>query len=278
MRGVECRPIPVEFVVRGYLTGVSDTSIGGAYERGEREFCGHALPDGLRRHQAPADPAADPDDQGAQGRARPQRQQGLADRARPHLRRALRRASSGRSLALFAAGQAMADERGLILVDTKYEFGERPDGEVVLIDEIHTPDSSRYWYADSYADAMARGADPRQPRQGVPAPLAGRARLSRRGPPADPARRAARRGRPPLHRGLRARSPAAPSSPTSEPPLPAAPQLSASPEPSRALVRAPLNSRRCLRVTLPAMHAVDDRLVSGLCTFGLMFISACCRA
>lgn len=160
MRVVECQPIPVEFVVRGYLTGVSDTSIWRAYERGEREFCGHPLPHGLRKHQRLPENLLTPSTKAPKGEhdlsvskdwliAR-----GLIDADRFA---ALER----RCLALFAAGQAIAGERGLILVDTKYELGLRDDGEVVLIDEIHTPDSSRYWYADSYAGAMARGEDPR---------------------------------------------------------------------------------------------------------------------
>lgn len=160
MRVVECRPIPVEFVVRGYLTGVSDTSIWRAYERGEREFCGHLLPHGLCKHERLPENLLTPSTKAPKGEhdrsvskdwliAR-----GLIDSDRFA---ALER----RCLALFAAGQALASERGLLLVDTKYELGVRDDGEIVLIDEIHTPDSSRYWYADSYAGAMARGEDPR---------------------------------------------------------------------------------------------------------------------
>ncbi|WAS97645.1 phosphoribosylaminoimidazolesuccinocarboxamide synthase [Nannocystis punicea] len=160
MRAVECAPIPVEFVVRGYLTGVSDTSIARAYERGERTFCGHALPDGLRRHEKLPRSLLTPSTKAPKGEhdisvSRDWLvERGLIDRERYDV---LER----RCLALFEAGQKIAAERGLILVDTKYELGVRPDGEVVLIDEIHTPDSSRYWYADSYAEAMARGEDPR---------------------------------------------------------------------------------------------------------------------
>jgi phosphoribosylaminoimidazole-succinocarboxamide synthase len=160
MRCAECRPIPVEFVVRGYLTGVSDTSIWRAYERGDREFCGHRLREGLRKHERLPTPLLTPSTKAPKGAhdvsvgrdwliAR-----GLIDADRyDELER--------RCLALFAEGQRLAGERGLLLVDTKYELGVRPDGEVVLIDEIHTPDSSRYWYADGYAAAMARGEDPR---------------------------------------------------------------------------------------------------------------------
>lgn len=160
MRGVECRPIPVEFVVRGYLTGVSDTSIWRAYDAGRREFCGHHLPAGLRKHERLPDNILTPSTKAPKGEHDLSVSKdwliahGLIDAERfATLER--------RCLALFAAGQAIAAARGLILVDTKYELGVRDDGEVVLIDEIHTPDSSRYWYADSYPGAMARGEDPR---------------------------------------------------------------------------------------------------------------------
>jgi phosphoribosylaminoimidazole-succinocarboxamide synthase len=113
----------------------------------------------------------------------------------------------------------MAAERGLILVDTKYEFGERPDGALVLIDEIHTPDSSRYWYADSYAAAMARGADPHSLDKEFLRRWLVEHGFRGEGPPPTAARRAARRGRPPLHRGLRAPD-RPPFEPDLEPPLP----------------------------------------------------------
>jgi len=160
MRVRECRPIPVEFVVRGYLTGVSDTSIWRAYERGGREFCGHRLPAGLRKHERLPENLLTPSTKAPKGQHDLSVskawlvERGLIDGERFD---ALER----RCLALFAAGQALAAERGLILVDTKYELGVRQGGEVVLIDEIHTPDSSRYWFADSYAAAMERGEDPR---------------------------------------------------------------------------------------------------------------------
>jgi len=160
MRVVECRPIPVEFVVRGYLTGVSDTSIWRAYEQGRREFCGHHLPAGLRKHERLPANLLTPSTKAPKGQHDLSVSKdwliahGLIDADRfATLER--------RCLDLFAAGQAIAAARGLILVDTKYELGLRDDGEVVLIDEIHTPDSSRYWYADSYSAAMARGEDPR---------------------------------------------------------------------------------------------------------------------
>ncbi len=157
---IECTPIPVEIVVRGYLTGVSSTSIWRAYERGEREFCGHALPDGLRKHEQLAHNLVTPSTKAPKG-AHDQSvskaelfRRGLVT---PELFDELER----RALALFAFGQAQALTRGLILADTKYELGWAPDGRVLLIDEIHTPDSSRYWYADGYEQAMSRGEDPR---------------------------------------------------------------------------------------------------------------------
>ena len=160
MRVVECEPIPVEVVVRGYLTGVSSTSIWRAYERGERVFCGHPLPEGLRKHERLPSSIVTPSTKAPKGEhdvsvskaellARGIIDGELFDRIEQQ------------ALELFAFGQRMAAERGMILVDTKYELGRTPGGDIVLIDEIHTPDSSRYWYVDGYEQAMARGEDPR---------------------------------------------------------------------------------------------------------------------
>ncbi len=156
----ECRPIPIEFVVRGYLTGVSETSIWRAYAAGAREFCGHKLPDGLHQHQQLPQNLLTPSTKAPKG------QHDCSVSKAYLVERGLITAETydvleRRCLDLFAAGQALAAERGLVLVDTKYELGIRPDGEVVLIDEIHTPDSSRYWFADSVAAALARGDNPR---------------------------------------------------------------------------------------------------------------------
>ncbi|MCB9702758.1 MAG: phosphoribosylaminoimidazolesuccinocarboxamide synthase [Myxococcales bacterium] len=160
MRVVECTPLPVEMVVRGYLTGVSSTAIWRAYERGEREFCGHRLAEGMRRHQRLPEPLVTPSTKAPKGEHDISVSrawlidQGLIDAALFDRLAAL-------ALALFARGQELARERGLILVDTKYEFGIDREGQVRVIDEIHTPDSSRYWYADTYDAAMERGEDPR---------------------------------------------------------------------------------------------------------------------
>jgi phosphoribosylaminoimidazole-succinocarboxamide synthase len=160
MRAVECEPIKVEMVVRGYLTGSSSTSIWRAYERGERAFCGHDLPEGLVRHQKLPANIVTPTTKAEKGEHDQNAskaelvEMGVIDAE-------LFDELEQRCLRLFAHGQKLAAERGLILVDTKYELGRRPDGEIVLIDEIHTPDSSRYWYADGYEDAMAAGESPR---------------------------------------------------------------------------------------------------------------------
>ena len=160
IRAIECVPIPIEMVVRGYLTGVSSTSIGRAYARGEREFCGHRLPDGLRMHEALPAPIVTPSTKAPKG------EHDLSVSRSWLIERGVCTAElfdelEAACLALFARGQELARERGLILVDTKYELGRDPDGVIRLIDEIHTPDSSRYWYVDGYAEAMTRGDDPR---------------------------------------------------------------------------------------------------------------------
>jgi phosphoribosylaminoimidazole-succinocarboxamide synthase len=159
MECVECTPLPVEMVVRAYLTGVSSTSILTAYQRGEREFCGHQLPEGLEPHRPLPEPILTPTTKAKHGAhdENVSREQiiesGVIDEA--DFDRA-----AGHAMTLFAYGQKLCAERGLILVDTKYEFGKRPDGTIVVIDEIHTPDSSRFWFRSSYDERMARGDVP----------------------------------------------------------------------------------------------------------------------
>lgn len=151
--------LPVEIVVRGYLAGTTGTSILTLYKRGERVMYGHTLPDGLRDNQALPQPIITPTskafDGGHDEPLTPAEivSQGLLTQA--HWDEV-----SAKALALFARGQKMAAERGLILVDTKYEFGTDAAGNILLADEIHTPDSSRYWIADGYAAAFASGGRP----------------------------------------------------------------------------------------------------------------------
>jgi phosphoribosylaminoimidazole-succinocarboxamide synthase len=160
MIGRECEPLKAEFVMRAYLTGTTSTSIWRAYERGERTFCGHDLPEGLKRHERLPCPILTPSTKAEKGDhdVSVSREQ-LLEMGAISAEDFDRGAAIVR--ALFEFGQRRAAERGLILVDTKYELGRAPDGDIVVIDEIHTPDSSRYWYADDYEARMAAGEQPR---------------------------------------------------------------------------------------------------------------------
>ena len=199
----ECQLVPVEMVVRAYLTGTTSTSIWMHYEQGKREFCGHRLPDGLKKHQRLAAPILTPSTKAAHGDhdVSASREEILAISGMPaaDFDRAAELA-----MALFRDGQRVCAERGLILVDTKYEFGKTPDGEIILIDEIHTPDSSRFWFQNTYEERFAAGQDPESFDKEYVRALPGRARLPRRRPhPGHPGRREDR-GHAPLHRSRRA--------------------------------------------------------------------------
>ncbi|MYB56217.1 MAG: phosphoribosylaminoimidazolesuccinocarboxamide synthase [Gemmatimonadetes bacterium] len=149
--------LPVEIVVRRYLTGSTDTSVWTNYNNGVRKFCGVDLPDGMIKNQkfeeaiiTPTTKSEDHDES-----ISPQEivDRGLVDADRwAEVEKV--------ALELFARGTELAAQRGLILVDTKYEMGLDPDGNLTVADEIHTPDSSRYWILDSYEDLHARGEEP----------------------------------------------------------------------------------------------------------------------
>jgi phosphoribosylaminoimidazole-succinocarboxamide synthase len=151
--------LPVEIVVRGYLAGTTSTSILTQYSKGLRQMYGHHLPDGLKPNQALPQAIITPTSKAFDGghdeplTAAEIVETGLLTKSQWD-------AVSDMALALFARGQKMAAERGLILVDTKYEFGTDSDGTILLADEIHTPDSSRYWIADGYAEALENGTRP----------------------------------------------------------------------------------------------------------------------
>ncbi len=155
----ECTPLPVEMVMRSYLTGTTSTSIWMHYQSGEREFCGHSLPDGLKQHQKLPQAILTPSTKANQGdhdvSAARDEILALSNMPAEDFDRAAELAA-----VLFAEGTRICAERGLILVDTKYEFGKTPEGEIVVIDEIHTPDSSRFWFAESYEELMAAGEAP----------------------------------------------------------------------------------------------------------------------
>ena len=151
--------LPVEVVVRGYLAGSTSTSVLTQYKQGQRAMYGHVLPDGMRDNQILAGPIITPTSKALDG------DHDAPLTASDILSQGLLTADqwdevSTAALALFARGQQIAAERGLILVDTKYEFGTDQNGKVLIADEIHTPDSSRYWIASGYEAAYERGTRP----------------------------------------------------------------------------------------------------------------------
>jgi len=151
--------LPVEIVVRGYLAGTTGTSVLTLYKQGLRQMYGHTLPDGLADNQALPAPIITPTSKAFDGgHDEPLTATGIV--ARGLLSQTQWDEIAARSLALFARGQQIAATRGLILVDTKYEFGTDAAGNIILADEIHTPDSSRYWIAAGYHRAFADGTRP----------------------------------------------------------------------------------------------------------------------
>ena len=159
MIGRECTGVPIEFVVRGYLTGVTSTSIWTAYAKGERVYCGHRLPDGLHEHEALAEPLLTPTTKAQKG-GHDQVVSRAEILARGLLTEEVFDRAAAVAHALFAEGRRFAETRGLVLADTKYEMGLDESGGIVVIDEIHTPDSSRYWMRESFERAMREGGDP----------------------------------------------------------------------------------------------------------------------
>ncbi|CAN0384082.1 unnamed protein product [Ascophyllum nodosum] len=156
--GKKCTVFPVEFVMRGYLTGSTSTSIWNNYSNGCRDYCGHRLPDGMSKNQVlPMGNILTPT---------------TKDAVHDELISAEAVTSSGRmsqadwdrcsamAHALFRFGQEAAAKRGLILVDTKYEMGKDEEGNILVVDEIHTPDSSRYWVKETYEASLAAGREP----------------------------------------------------------------------------------------------------------------------
>jgi phosphoribosylaminoimidazole-succinocarboxamide synthase len=149
-----CTVFPVEFVMRGYMTGSTNTSMWTNYSKGVRLYCGHKLPEGMTKNQKLERNLLTPT---------------TKDDSHDELISAEEIVSTGRMTqsewdtcaqyahTLFNYGQIKALERGLILVDTKYEFGKDVEGNILLIDEIHTPDSSRYWISESYLNRFSEG-------------------------------------------------------------------------------------------------------------------------
>ncbi|UEM05932.1 phosphoribosylaminoimidazolesuccinocarboxamide synthase [Skermanella rosea] len=159
---VVCRRLdimPVEIVVRDYLTGTTSTSIWSMYKTGQREMYGVRLPDGMTEHQKLPDTIITPTTKAFDaGHDEPLTPAEITGRGL--LTRAQWDEVSALALALFDRGREIAARQGLILVDTKYEFGFDADGRIILADEIHTPDSSRYWFGESYGRRVAAGERP----------------------------------------------------------------------------------------------------------------------
>jgi phosphoribosylaminoimidazole-succinocarboxamide synthase len=153
--GVKCIPLRVEVIVRGYLAG----SAWRAYKSGVREICGVKLPEGLVENQKLPHPILTPTTKADAGHDEDISRDEII--ARGIVEKDVYEQVERYALDLFERGSKMAAEKGLILVDTKYEFGLL-DGKVILIDEIHTPDSSRYFYADGYEQRLAAGEEQKQ--------------------------------------------------------------------------------------------------------------------
>ncbi len=153
--------LPVEVVVRGYITGVTSTSLWKPYAAGARTIYGHHVPDGLRKNTPLPEAIVTPTTKPPAGSAVHDEPLTWAEVVERRLVDVTRwEHVSAVALELFRRGQAVAAEAGLILVDTKYEFGVTADDELLLIDEVHTPDSSRYWIAATYDERMAAGEEP----------------------------------------------------------------------------------------------------------------------
>lgn len=157
--GIECTPLKVEMVIRAYITGSTTTSAWYNYSKGVRNFCGNEMPEGLIKNQKLATPIITPTTKAEHG--------GHDTNITPEeiLAQGLLTQEEWNTLAdytrrLFDRGVEVCAKQGVILVDTKYEFGKTKEGEIVLIDEIHTPDSSRFWIADTYDAKLAAGEEP----------------------------------------------------------------------------------------------------------------------
>jgi phosphoribosylaminoimidazole-succinocarboxamide synthase len=149
---------PVEMVIRGYITGVTTTSLWYAYEHGEREIYGLPFPDGLRKNERLPEPVLTPTTK-ASGGAHDERLTRAEILAGGLVPADVYLAMEDATRRLFARGQALVAAHGLILVDTKYEFGDVA-GQLTLVDEVHTPDSSRFWLAETYPTRFAAGSEP----------------------------------------------------------------------------------------------------------------------
>ena len=151
------RPIPIEMVVRGYISGVTNTSIWGSYEKGERVIYGIKFPNGLRKNQKLPKPVITPTTKAEVGHDERLTEKEIRQRKIVSLK--IWKQMKKAALELFEYGTMLCSKAGIILVDTKYEFG-LIDGKLVLIDEVHTPDSSRFWVKKTYLQRFKKGLEP----------------------------------------------------------------------------------------------------------------------
>jgi len=153
----ECKPLPVEVIVRGYITGVTDTSLWKKYSSGERVIYGIKFPNGLVKNQKLSKPVITPTTKAATGHDQPITADEIVSKklVSPAIWKQIEKSA----LKLFERGSQIAQNGGLILADTKYEFGLDRKGKLVLIDEIHTPDSSRFWLKSTYKERFKKGEE-----------------------------------------------------------------------------------------------------------------------
>ncbi len=155
----EVAPLPIEVIVRGFITGVTATALWYRYSLGERSIYGYDFPEGLQKNRPLPSAIITPTTKGGPT-GHDERLTCAEVVEQGYLDKASWDTVSKAALALFARGQKRAAEAGLVLVDTKYEFGRASDGSIILIDEVHTPDSSRYWRAETYDARLAAGLEP----------------------------------------------------------------------------------------------------------------------
>ena len=154
--GFKCEPIMVEMVIRGYLSGHAWRE----YKSGKRGICGVVMPDGMRESDPFPEPIITPATKAVEGHDEDiSREDIIAQRI---VEQSIYEKLEDYTRQLFQRGTEIADKQGLILVDTKYEFGISKDGKIILIDEIHTPDSSRYFYKEGFEDRQNRGEAQKQ--------------------------------------------------------------------------------------------------------------------
>jgi len=155
----EVMPFQVEVVVRGYITGVTSTALWYRYSLGEREIYGYHFPEGLRKNERLSEPIITPTTKGGLS-GHDERLTCSEVVEKGYLDKNTWEQVMSSALEIFQRGQEISEQSGMILVDTKYEYGRASDGRVLLIDEVHTPDSSRFWTCDTYEERFFRGEEP----------------------------------------------------------------------------------------------------------------------